>query len=206
MVRILSILTLATYASLSGGCGFIFVRWKADTILRLHQSHSPGTEVTFGVRDVIWSEDADNITIIGLGGHPREHETYAFILNEGFPASRPRWIQITRAADRSSPDRWHLDLWLDRSLTPSDAEFLPGMLYLQHYFGSFRATMGHRKSERTFEVTNVVLKSSEPDSSTILLSGNIKAKPGDRADLLRMTEWLEREAVGRWEPDEEEDE
>lgn len=74
--------------------GCVFVRPKASTVLTYAPTGGQEAEKV-GFWDVCWRRTGNGIELIGYGGHPREHETYAFFINEPYPVYSPRWVHVT---------------------------------------------------------------------------------------------------------------
>ena len=68
------------------------VNRSASTVVRYSIE---GEAHMVGLKTVHWSESQDTIELIGYGWHPREHENYAFFLNEPYPTFKPRWIRLS---------------------------------------------------------------------------------------------------------------
>lgn len=97
-----------------GGC--VIIHPKAETVITVgfDANHSEGT--TIGFEQVYWAEHDDGIVLAGKGSHHRAHESYAFFINEGFPAYQPRYIFVHKATQFDPTNGYTLNIWLDCSL------------------------------------------------------------------------------------------
>jgi len=161
-------LTIATLliclASLSS-C--VIVRTRAATILTLRSQTNGLQSVSLGFRETIWAVVNSEPMVIGRGWLPREHENYAFFINEPYPAFQPRWILMTPSTTSQAYD---VDLWL-----------------WGNHFSGRRATRGIEfkgkvnfaqvKTGRKFrmKLDNLVLTSTDGQMQ-IFVSGKIDAK------------------------------
>ena len=149
-----------------GGC--VFVRPKAGTVLTLQPAADGAQSVSLGFRDTVWAKVNDDLTIIGHGSHPREHETYAFLLNEGYPKFQPRWMLI--APDADSED-YTVALWCW-------ADPLGGRSEAEGVWFTGTISLDPPKAARQVKVTldEVVLTSTDGQVQ-ISVSGTILAEP-----------------------------
>jgi hypothetical protein len=146
--------------------GCIIVRFKARTVLTLSPNTENTTTMTLGFRNTTWAVVDNTLMIIGRGWHPREHETYAFVINEGHPAFWPRWLLVTP----TPTDEYEIVLWCWR-LPFSDKGGEDGML--------FTGTIGDvewSQGENIVLHLNELLLSSPDQEMSLLVSGRIVAK------------------------------
>jgi hypothetical protein len=158
---------------LSGGCIF---RIKADTILTLHDPDNDSNSQKLGFKEVFWVEDQGDISLIGYGFHPKEHKTYVFFLNEGYPRFLPRYIRLrnTGRNDLGKPV-YMIELllcpdlfWCKTKTTDRKTWYL--------YTGRFLLELTGFFDKRIFILKDVELQRSNNVKDTIIVSGQIVAK------------------------------
>ena len=165
MKKITIAIMLTCLASLTS-C--VIVRIKAPTILTLRSQTNGLKSISLGFSDTIWAIVNSEPTIIGRGWHYREHETYAFFINEPSFVTRPRWILLTPSKTSQTYD---VDLWvcvdpLSGRPTKHGTEFKGKANFAQVRTGS----------NFKLKLDNLVLKSIDGQMQ-IFVSGKINAKP-----------------------------
>lgn len=188
MVAIVKLTIVSVLAILLGAGGCI-IRPAAETILTVKQPDNtcPDKSV-MGFRQVFWSETGSEILIIGTGWHPREHETYAFFINEPYPATIGHSIRVTPEIQHSKTDlSWKVELLLDKSLLPCEADFSGygrDVLYIgttssraRTFFGKLFLNLKGLKLTRTGEPTE-----------SIMVSGRIVARKKSHEELVIKSE------------------
>lgn len=151
--------------------GCVVIHSKADTILTLSTDTKDGASITLGFRDTTWAFVDDRLIIIGRGWHPREHETYAFFINEPYPAFQPRWLLVTPI----SSGKYEIVLWWwGFSLSNTVEE--QGTLFK----GTLQDVEWSQGKTLRLHLVKVLL-SSPHHKIDLLLSGRIIAKAGTQS-------------------------
>jgi hypothetical protein len=162
-------LTIATMLICLGSLtSCVIVRTKAATILTLRSRTNELQSVSLGFSDTIWAIVNSEPTIIGRGWHPREHETYAFFINEPYPVLRPRWILLTPSKTSQTYD---IDLWL--CFDPFSGR--PAERGIE-FKGTSNFAQVRKGSNFRLKLDNLVLMSTDGQMQ-IFVSGKIDAKP-----------------------------
>ena len=91
-------------------CGGCIVRTAANTIGR-REVDGVDSEVVYGISEIHWVKTDAGVVIVGGGGHPRAHETYAFFISEPYPNFVHRSL-ILRPHPRPSNEQKAYDLIL----------------------------------------------------------------------------------------------
>lgn len=159
------IILLICLANLSG-C--VIVRTGAATILTFRSQTQTLQSVSLGFRETIWAVVDGEPTVIGRGWHPREHETYAFFINEPYPAYQPRWLLIKQSASSQAYD---VDLWLWAN--PFNGRPATGGIEFKGKINFARVRTGKKFS---LKLDNLALTSTDGQMQ-IFVSGKIEAKP-----------------------------
>ncbi len=159
----------------SSGC--IIVSPRAATVLTLQSSTNGSQPVSIGFRDTVWSLVDSNLVIVGMGWHPREHETYAFFICEPYPAFRPRWIRL---APSETAGEYNLDLWCCQDT------YVPwSSLQAAEFQGTMQNVKWRSGRKLKIDLNNLTLTS--PGTNVIAtVSGRIVAKPETPAYVERM--------------------
>jgi hypothetical protein len=159
----------------SSGC--IIVSPRAATVLTLRSSPNAPQSVSVGFRDTVWSLVDGNLVIVGMGWHPREHETYAYFICEPYPAFQPRWILLTPS---ETAGRYNFDLWCCQS------PYVPwSSLQAAEFQGAMQNVKWRSGRKLKIDLSNLTLIS--PRTNVIAtVSGRIMAKPETQACVKRM--------------------
>jgi len=185
LTRILAASLLLSLLACTSGC--IVVRWQAETVLAI-TSDSPDQQTRhLGFRDAMWAHINGRPVIVARGWHQREHETYAFVLNEGYPAFHPRWIVLEPSDDATF---WNMDIILS---------FDPHVLGDPNQWYRFRGRIPQvtaRSGQSIYiRLRNVNLVSLD-GQRTLHISGTIRAKHTSPQQLQRFVEKL-HEVLGQ---------
>jgi len=86
--------------------GCVIIRGKADSFV---EYYAQGHTQTLGLKEAYWRETTEGVELIAFGWHYREHETYAFFINEPSPAPDTRWIYLKEKNDRYYVEFYHND-------------------------------------------------------------------------------------------------
>ena len=161
-------LTIATMLICLGSLtNCVIVRTKAPTILTLRSQTNGSQSLSLGFSGTIWAIVNGEPTIIGRGWHPREHETYAFFINEPSFVLRPRWILLTPSKTSQTYD---VNLWL--CIDPFSRYPTHGI----EFKGKANFAKVRKGSNFRLKLDNLVLKSTDGQMQ-IFVSGKINAKP-----------------------------
>ena len=117
--------TLFSAAVLLGQAGCVIVNTRAATRLTLHDAGaSRETDPRpIGFKDAVWTARGDGqVEVAAHGWHPREHDTYAFFINEGHPAGDHRLLKL----EPDAAGTYTLQLYVRRYLLPTVESGEPG--------------------------------------------------------------------------------
>ena len=145
----------------------VIVRIKAPTILTLRSQTDGSQSLSLGFSDTNWAIVNGEPTIIGCGWHPREHETYAFFINEPSFVRRPSWILLTPSKASQTYD---VNLWL--CIDPVSGNPSHGI----EFKGKANFAKVRKGSKFRLKLDNLFLKSTDSQIQ-IFVSGKINAKP-----------------------------
>ena len=181
MKKVTIILIIVSVTTLSG-C--VFVRPKAHTILTFHSKEDTLQSASLGFRDTTWALVDNILTIVGHGWHPREHETYAFFVNEPYPAFQPRWLLVTQ----TSSGEYEIILWcLNLPLAIKSKE--RGILFKGTVQG-IEWSQGHD----ILLLLDELLLSSPDHKMHLVISGRICAKP-ETQEYVKAQMRIQREEI-----------
>jgi hypothetical protein len=153
----------------NGGC--VFVRTAAPTILELEWSDGIETRnARFGMKDVVWSEPVGEYHIFGFGVHPREHETYAFFLNEPHPAVLRRYVHLAS----ENGQRYEIRMVLNSSLYAPRPHMPPDEFIA--LTGTARLEMARRPGRRSVRLDGVTLHDAAEAKQVHVVSGRIAGR------------------------------
>jgi len=125
---------------------------------------------------VYWTEHDDGIVLAGKGSHHRAHESYAFFINEGFPAYQPRYIFVQKAAQFDSANGYVLDIWLHYSLIQKRSDMKQNEAKtLAHYQASVWDPKPKIFGGMELTLKNLQLESLD-GGGPIWITGRIKAR------------------------------
>jgi hypothetical protein len=140
-----------------------------------------------------WAEADGRLTILARGWHPREHETYAYLFNEGYPVRSPRMVRITWPAGSAA----QADCRIELMAMPDDVR--PGATGLPlrpwKYVGTAPLELSGWFGDRRTRLKAAKLVRVDDPSDVIRVSGALVAKtdaPGDFSHLAGM--WTAMEA------------
>ncbi|NIP24729.1 MAG: hypothetical protein GWN81_11065, partial [Phycisphaerae bacterium] len=165
----------------------------STTILTLRQPESKfNGKSVMGLRNVIWTKTDNKVMLIGHGAHPCEHETYAFFINEPYPAYLPRHIRITWEETKSKAAQdYEVELLLDSSLLPGNSDpsnYDHNLLYV----GTTTCRVGTFFDKFFFNLKDVKLSRIDRPKESVMVSGRVVAKkesPEEFASMLNMFEF-----------------
>ena len=160
------------------GC---FIRPKAATVLTIRAKEDNTKLATLGFKEAAWATVDGDLTVIARGIHPREHETYAFFINEPSYAFLPRWILVTPSATSQEYD---IDLWVPCN---------PIADHCTRERIRFKETVQdikHRKGRKLKLRLKDVVMTSPDNEASVIVSGRIVAKP-------ETEEYVEERMAGR---------
>lgn len=166
--------TLCAAAVLVSQAGCLIVNTRAATRLTLHDagvSRETGPQ-PIGFKDAVWTPQANGeAEVAAHGWHPREHETYAFFINEGLPAGEHRLLKLQPAGAGT----YTLRLYVRRYLLPAIEPGEPGWADVIELTSTAPVT-GHVIGKRfTAKLRDVaVAATGEPDRG-LTVSGTVIA-------------------------------
>lgn len=181
---------IGTCLSLSGGC---IVSPAAPTVMDVHAASVSSDNSRLGMRQAIWTERQGRLELAAYGGHPREHETYVFIINEPYPSFLPRMLHLTQSPDDTDPPLFQVELFilsgqLPAPLGPPGA---PGAM--ERYVGTARLRPHDWFGEKRVSLKNVPLASAQDPARSVLISGELVARHLDPRDFAPLLEnWTQR--------------
>ncbi len=155
-----------------GATGCIVVHPGARTVLECRPSADSTDVIRLGFADCTWSMINDHVAVSAYGWHPREHETYAFLCCEPYPARQPRRLLMTQL---EASDQFQLELWYTRE----------GKQY--HFTGTV-SNLAWR-SGRTMHVRLRNLNLASPEGTSLLVSGSITADPDTPRNVQGAIDW-----------------
>ncbi len=164
--------TMILFLCLVCSSGCVIVSPRAAAVLTLRSSTNAPQSVSVGFRDTVWSLVDGNLVIVGMGWHPREHETYAYFICEPYPAFQPRWMLLTPS---ETAGEYNLDLWCCQS------PYAPwSSLQVAQFKGTVQNVEWRSGRKLKIDLNNLTLTS--PQTNVIAtVSGRIVAKPETRA-------------------------
>jgi len=158
--------------------GCVIVRTKAPTIIVVEPTALTGRNYKLGFKSSVWKENRGKIEIICNGWHPREHETYAFILNEPFPVSQGRWLRISPTLNGDGYDI-KLWLWTDPNLSN------PSIVQRSTEFAGKIETLPIIRNNRAVVRFENIKLSNQNGNSEIIVSGKISSEQVDSEEFRR---------------------
>lgn len=164
-------------------CGFILftgcaVRSAAPTRVSMSMPDlRPCSTVEVGFEDAAWTENREQITIVGHGWMPREHQTQLRTWKSSFEPVRSRYFRLTSTAPRRGlPRTWQIELVVDRSL-PCDGSVSETLGPYDTFAGQFRTPAEISTNTLNLALDRITLHNSRNQALTI--SGRITAVKAD---------------------------
>ena len=160
--------------------GCIFVGTATPTLLRIKWPNQDDT--VLGMRDVKYRSVADQVEIIGYGWHPREHEAYAYFINEGFPVLMDRWIHVVSVDGAKNGNKHRLTMWLNAWIMPIPNDRAADS-YFYEYQGLFIPRSSFTLFGRKINLNDVTLTPVGHAGPRIAVSGKVVATKASDQDF-----------------------
>ena len=151
-----------------GSSGCVIVRPRASTVLTIHRDDDTARSRTLGFRDASWASIDNRFTVIARGWHPREHETYAFFVNEPYYGPQPRWFVLSETKEAAV---WDVDLWLFHYSSDDNSES-----HVTHFTGRVQFSRPIAGNKFSLELNDLMLTSSD-GHDRVSVSAEIVAEP-----------------------------
>ncbi|MHC4646757.1 MAG: hypothetical protein ACYTBJ_14760 [Planctomycetota bacterium] len=177
-----AVISLLALLAATSGC--IYIHPAVETIVTVKQPDRCPDKSVMGLRDVVWSKTEAKLLLVGHGAHPREHETYMFFWNDGYPAFMPRLIRIiSEEGQHVNGKSYRVELQLHGPLLPCDkdkADYTKQVLYVGNMSCRPRSLFG----KLNLKLNNIKLSRVDDPTEAITLSGRLAAKRKSREKVL----------------------
>ena len=132
--------------------------------------------IEFGLREAYSKGAGNNIEVLALGIHPREHEQYAFFLSEPNPVFWTRVLSLHRACDGAAAT---IDLWLDRrnaEIRSWYSESIQDNDRLLRFAGQSAIRACHQDGSTIIDIQDAILRCNSNRDARLRISGRVVAR------------------------------